>query len=116
MIDAHRIEGFMDTLGNRIKKERLKLDLSQSELGNKVNVKNSAISNYEANFRVPPADILVKLADVFCCTTDYLLCRTANSHAYVTEININGNNIKINSDKPITEKEAYEFFKQYIGK
>lgn len=106
----------MDTLGNRIKKERLKLGLSQAELGNKVNVKNSAISNYESDFRIPPADILVKLANVFCCTTDYLLCRTDNSNAYVTEINIAGNSIKITSEKPITEKEAYEFFKQHIGK
>ncbi len=106
----------MDTLGNRIKKERLLLNLSQSELGAKLNVKNSAISNYESDFRVPPADILIKLADVFKCTTDYLLCRTDNSLGYVTEINISGNNIKITADKPITEQEAYEFFKQHIGK
>lgn len=106
----------MDTLGNRIKKERLKLNLSQAALGERVNVKNSAISNYEADFRIPPADILVKLADVFCCTTDYLLCRTDNSQGYITEINIGDNNIKITSKRPITEKEAYEFFKQHIGK
>ena len=106
----------MNKLEIRIKEERNKKGLSQSELGETLGIKNTQICNYEKGIRIPPADILLKMADLFGCTTDYLLGRTDNNNGYVTEINIDGNNIKITSTKPITEKEAYEFFKQYIGK
>ena len=106
----------MNTIGNRIEEERKKKNLSQRELGEIIGVNDTQISNYEKGISIPPSDRLGMMADIFSCTTDYLLCRTDNSKGYVTEININGNNIKITADKPITEQEAYEFFKQHIGK
>lgn len=106
----------MNTLGDRIKDERKKKKLSQAKLGEILGVNDRQISNYEKNISNPPSNTLSAMADIFNCTTDYLLCRTDNSLAYVTEINIDGNNIKITSEKPITEKEAYEFFKKFIGK
>ena len=106
----------MNKLGIIIKNERKKRGISQVKLGELVGVNDRQISNYEKGICTPPADILLKLSDLFDCTTDYLLGRTDSSNGHVTEINIDGNNIKITSTKPITEKEAYEFFKQYIGK
>lgn len=106
----------MNTLGNRIKEERKKKNLSQRELGELIGVNDTQISNYEKGISIPPSDRLGMMADIFGCTTDYLLCRTEHSHGYVTEINIGGNNIKITSKHPVTEQEAYEFFKQHIGK
>ena len=106
----------MSTLGNRIKKLRKEKGVSQSELGRLLGIKNTQISNYEKGVSVPPSDTLSMMADIFNCTTDYLLCRTDNISAYVTELNINGNNIKITSTKPLTENDAIEFLKYLIKK
>ncbi len=60
----------------RLKQLRKTHKLTQKELGDKVGVQDSAISKYERGEVLPPSDILIKLSDVFDCTTDYLLGRT----------------------------------------
>ena len=47
--------------------------LSQRELADRVGVGKSQISYYENGERFPSADVLIKIADVFRVTTDYLL-------------------------------------------
>lgn len=63
-------------LNKRIKALRLKKNLTQKELANKLNLTPKMVSFYELGERVPPTDALEKLADIFGVTTDYLLCRT----------------------------------------
>lgn len=63
----------MNDLGNRIKKEREKLNLSREDLAQKIGVSYSAIAMYEQGNREPSNEILIKLCETFSCTVDYLL-------------------------------------------
>lgn len=61
------------SIGERIKEQRLLLNLNQDDLSQKLNLTQRSISFYENDERVPPADILIKLSQIFNVTTDYLL-------------------------------------------
>ncbi len=60
-------------ISNKIKTERNKLKLSQSELGKMIPVSGKQISNYESGALIPPIEILIKLCDIFDCELGYLL-------------------------------------------
>ena len=47
--------------------------MSQSEVARKIGVSSSAVSAYEADEISPSLDTLVKIADLFHVSTDYLL-------------------------------------------
>ncbi len=51
-------------------------DLSQKKLGNYLRITQQQYSLYETGFRDIPTDILIKLADLYHTSTDYLLGRT----------------------------------------
>ncbi|MCZ3760441.1 helix-turn-helix transcriptional regulator [Lactobacillus gasseri] len=57
---------------NRIKELRLNKNISQSELGKKVNASNQAISAYESGFRTPKKETWQALADFFGVSVPYL--------------------------------------------
>ena len=59
--------------GSQIRKQRLKKNLTQKELSQHLGLTPKMISFYENDERVPPADILIKLSQIFNVTTDYLL-------------------------------------------
>lgn len=63
----------MDTFGSRLRTLRLERKLTQKELGTHVNKQKNVISNYEADYRLPPSDVLVDIALFFNVTVDYLL-------------------------------------------
>ncbi len=50
--------------------------LTQQELGDKLGVSKSSIGFYRDGTNMPTYSLLVKIADYFGCTTDYLLGRT----------------------------------------
>ena len=60
---------------NRIKELRLSLDLTQAELAQKIGFNQTAIGKYERNELEPSVSTLIKLADIFNVSTDYLLGR-----------------------------------------
>lgn len=60
-------------LGERIKEQRELKKLSQKGLADKIGVSASIVSNYENSERTPSLEILMSLARVFHCSTDYLL-------------------------------------------
>lgn len=62
-------------LGLRIKELRLSHSLNQVELAKRLSVTKQTISNWENNNIQPSVDMLVKIADCFSVTTDYLLDR-----------------------------------------
>lgn len=41
-------------------------------------IEQALLSKYENNERVPPTETLVRLADFFDVSIDYILCRTDN--------------------------------------
>ena len=59
--------------GNRIKSLRLALGLNQVEFGQKLNVTKQSVSNWENGNIQPSIDMLIKIADAFSVSTDYLL-------------------------------------------
>ncbi len=63
-------------LSKRIKQLRELKGLTQSQLAEILGIKNQTVSNYESGEREPSYDILLKLADCFGVTTDYLFGRT----------------------------------------
>lgn len=68
----------MPNVGDRIKKQRELLSLTQLELADKVGINNSVLSRIEAGKRPVEDSELVLFADFFEVDTDYLLGRTDN--------------------------------------
>ena len=60
-------------LGERIKKLRISRKLSQRELAELLGVSVTLISNYENSERTPSAENIISLANIFRCSSDYLL-------------------------------------------
>ncbi len=60
-------------IGNRIKEERLKRNLTQEELGKLIGVSKVAISHYERGEEQPKMEKLVKLSEVLNLTPNYIL-------------------------------------------
>lgn len=58
---------------NRIGSERTRLRISQVELAKEIGISNKTLSSWESNSRKCPPGMLVKLAEKFRCSTDYLL-------------------------------------------
>jgi len=51
-------------LGKKIKLARVELDLTQSQLANKIKAKQKSISRYETGASLPSIETLVKIAKV----------------------------------------------------
>ena len=60
---------------NRIKDLREDLDMRQVDLAKETGIDQRTISNYETGKTVPDAEALIKLADFFEVTIDYLVGR-----------------------------------------
>ena len=60
----------------RIRDLREDRDLTQTDIANILNMKQSQYWRYEKGYRDIPTDILIKLADFYNTTTDYILGRT----------------------------------------
>ena len=60
----------------RIRELREDNDLTQRFVAGKLNCSQQVYSNYELGQRDIPTEILIKLADYYNVTTDYILGRT----------------------------------------
>ena len=65
----------VSSMGTRIKNLRLQKGYSQQELAQMLGVPKGIVSKYENNERNPSYENLIKLADIFQVTTDFLLGR-----------------------------------------
>lgn len=63
----------MVDFGNRLKQLRIREGYTQQQLADKLGVTKSVVSYYELQERYPSPDVLIRLAHVFCVTTDFLL-------------------------------------------
>lgn len=63
-------------LGDRLKELREEKELTQEELGKLIRVSRQAVSSYESGENEPSLANLIKIADIFNVSVDYLLCRT----------------------------------------
>ena len=60
----------------RIRDLREDRDLTQTDIADILNMKQSQYWRYEKGYRDIPTDILIKLADFYNTTTDYILGRS----------------------------------------
>lgn len=63
-------------LSTRLKQCRKELGLSQREVAIFCDITEKAYQNYELMTREPKVDILIKIADIFNVSLDYLVGRT----------------------------------------
>lgn len=57
----------------RVKELRNSLGINQVEFGKRINVSKQCISNWESGYIQPSIDMLVRIAETFSVSTDYLL-------------------------------------------
>lgn len=76
----------MKTVGGRIKRLREEKEWTQLELAKKAEINNSVMSRIEAGKRPVEDDLLVKFAEIFNVSTDYLLCLTNVRHGQNTAL------------------------------
>lgn len=67
----------------RLREVRMKCGLTQQSMADKLEISLNAYQKYEQSERSPSLDCLVKIADIFDISLDYLLCRDnfIQSHA-----------------------------------
>lgn len=63
----------MVDFGNVLKSLRLKENMTQAQLAQKLGLTKSVISAYETGLRLPSYDVLINIAKIFKVSTDYLL-------------------------------------------
>ena len=49
--------------------------LTQAQVAKRIGVTAAMVSSYETDIRLPSYEVMVRLADLFGVTVDYLLCR-----------------------------------------
>ena len=65
----------MTKLGQRIKQLRIENNLSQEALAYLLHVEHSTITGYETKGRIPDITILIRMAEIFNVSLDYLVGR-----------------------------------------
>lgn len=60
-------------LPSRMRTLRIEAKLTQEEIAKHLNIERQTYCNYENEFRTPPLDVIVGLADFYCISIDYLL-------------------------------------------
>lgn len=63
----------MVDFGNTLKTLRLRNEMTQAQLAQKLDLTKSVISAYETGLRLPSYDVLLHISQIFKVSTDYLL-------------------------------------------
>ncbi|WP_339289177.1 helix-turn-helix transcriptional regulator [Paenibacillus sp. FSL E2-0201] len=71
-------------ISERIKKLRVQNGFTQSQLGDAIGVSKVSVSGYESGKRVPDLSTLIRLADTFEVSVDFLLGR--EDKAYLEDL------------------------------
>ena len=71
-------------LNERIKSLRISCGYSQVEFARLVGVTKQCVSNWENDNVIPSVEMLVKIADIFHVTTDYVLGRSEDARIDVS--------------------------------
>lgn len=63
-------------MNNRLKELRKSRKLTQVSLQMKTGIEQALLSKYETGERIPPTETLLRLAEFYNVSIDYILCRT----------------------------------------
>lgn len=72
-----------------LRKLREEFGLTQKELAEKMNVAKATVYFYEQNKVSPSTEMLIKLADYFNCSVDYLLGHQTKNTVYLDSLTEN---------------------------
>ena len=67
-----------DDMQNRLKELRKGRGYTQISLQMQTGIEQALLSKFENGERVPPTETLIRLADFYDVSIDYILCRTDN--------------------------------------
>ncbi|MGN1234560.1 MAG: helix-turn-helix domain-containing protein [Christensenellaceae bacterium] len=73
-------------LNENIRRLRLARGLNQIAFGELLGVTKQCVSNWENDNVLPSVEMLMKIADTFCVSTDYLLGREASAAIDVSSL------------------------------
>jgi transcriptional regulator with XRE-family HTH domain len=73
------------TLRNRIAQLRTSRHYTQDELASLLGISRAALSHYEKGRREPDYDTLIKIADLFQVSLDYIMCRTDDPRVHLSD-------------------------------
>lgn len=59
--------------GYRLRELRLSKQMTQAQVAKRLNLSKTTISGYENNIKTPSIDVLVRLANLYGVTSDYIL-------------------------------------------
>lgn len=96
-----------------LKKLREEKNMTQTRLSIEVEVSQEIISHYEIGESKPNIDNLIKIADFFNCSTDYLLNRTENPSINFSNDNNEVTDIIYKYNSLSNEKKAQ--FKSFLN-
>lgn len=65
----------MVDFSQRLRKVRLDNHMTQAQVARKIGVTAFMVSSYETDIRLPSYDVLIRIADLFGVSIDYLLGR-----------------------------------------
>lgn len=64
------------TIGDSLKRFRKQIGLSQTEIAERIGIAQQVYYRYESGRNMPSAEVILKLADAYNVSTDYLLGRS----------------------------------------
>lgn len=65
----------MVDFSQRLKRVRIDRHMTQAQVAKKIGVTASMVSSYETDIRLPSYDVMIRIADLFGVSVDYLLGR-----------------------------------------
>ncbi|GAA0735519.1 helix-turn-helix transcriptional regulator [Clostridium oceanicum] len=89
----------MATFGERLRSLRQEKEYSIRKLAELLNFGKTTIANWEKDNRFPDRETILKLANFFNVTTDYLLGRTDDSNSKIFKSTIDGHKYEMEIDK-----------------
>ena len=100
----------------RLKELREEKGLLGKDFAKIMSVEPATVTNWEKGNRFPKDDVLIKIADYFDCSTDYLLGRTDDKIAKVYSGTLHNQTIEIEIDKgyphELTAEDVQNILKQ----
>ena len=106
----------------RLSRSRQDKGLSQSDVAKKLNITRQAYNHYETGQRQPSQVVLVKLADLYSVSVDYLLGRSDDPHPLSLDEQMEGIEFALYGEvKELTDEQKQEIldyvrFKKQQGK
>lgn len=73
-------------LPNRLRELRIKYGYSQKAVSQKLGISPSIVSGYESGERTPSTEVLLSLAYLYGCSTDYLLGKQNDNSQLVLDV------------------------------